>query len=144
MNRTFLCSLLAILLILSACGNKNALIGEWKLSEIDIEKAIEIFDDEQKDFARSEMTQAFENVKGKMTLSFEEDGSYSIATPLINGEMTSESGRWRLSLSGKKLILRPKTSDKETHRILKLTDTELIMEMNQAGYGEMGMTFIKD
>lgn len=144
MNRAFLCSLLSILLILSACGDKSALVGEWKLSEIDIEKAIEIFDDEQKDFARTQMTEAFENVKGRMTLSFEGDGSYTIATPLINGEMKSEGGRWRLSLNKKKLILRPKTSDREVHRILKLTDSELVMEMNQAGYGEMGMTFTRE
>ena len=79
-----------------------------------------------------------------MKINFGEDGKYKIETPLINGEVKSESGSWKLSLNGKKLTLHPKTSDKEVHRILKLDGTELVMEMNQAGFGNMEMTFVKE
>ncbi|MCE3295854.1 MAG: Lipocalin-like domain [Crocinitomicaceae bacterium] len=144
MNKVFLLSLFSLLFVLGACTNKSALVGSWKLEEIDIEKAISIFDKEQKNFARMMMEEAFKNVKGKMKISFVEDGKYKIETPLINGDMKSESGTWKLSLNGKKLTLKPKTSDKEVHRILKLTSGELVMEMNQPGFGKMEMTFLKD
>lgn len=144
MNKIALLSVFSILFVLAACTKQSALVGKWKLEEIDIEKAIEIFDKDQRDFARMMMTEAFKNVKGKMNITFEENGRYKIETPLINGETQSESGTWKLSLNGKKLTLHPKTSDKEMHRILELTDKKLVMEMNQAGFGEMEMTFAKD
>ena len=58
--------------------------------------------------------------------------------------MKSESGKWKLSKDNKKLTLHPKSSDKEVHRILVLTDKKLVMEMNQAGFGKMEMTFEKE
>ena len=134
----------AALFVLAACGRNSPIVGDWKLSEIDIEKAIEVFDEQQKDFARAMMTEAFDNVKGRLTISFESDGKYKIETPLINGDVKSESGKWRLSLNHKKLTLMPKSSDKEVHRVLHLSEDKLVMEMNQAGFGEMEMTFVRD
>lgn len=134
----------AALFLLAACGRKSPIVGDWKLADIDIEKAIEVFDDQQKDFARTMMTEAFQNVKGRLTISFDSDGKYKIETPLINGDVKSESGKWRLSVNHKKITLKPKTSDKEVHRVLHLSDDKLIMEMNQAGFGDMEMTFERD
>jgi hypothetical protein len=131
------------LLVLS-CSSKNKLLGTWKLSNVDIEKAIKVFPEDQQEFARGMMNQAFKNVKGKMKITFEEGGVYQMQTPLLDGEIKVEKGKWSLSKDSKKLFLTNPDSGKEMHRVLKFTDKNLNLEMAQSGFGSMEMDFVKE
>lgn len=135
---------ISILFIIASCSTKNALLGTWKLSKVNIEKAISPFEGEQKNFAKVIMTEAFKNVKGKMKLSFSENGKFQMETPLMDNEIKKEKGTWKLSKDKKKLFINTNDSGKEMHRILKLTDNKLVLEMAQSGFGPMEMTFTKE
>lgn len=132
-----------LIFVLFACKDKNPIVGTWKLNQVNLDKAISVFEDEQKEFAKIMMQEAFENVKGKLKMTFKENHSYQIETPLMNGEKKKESGTWKLSKNHKKLILITPEGE-EQHQILRLTDNLLLIEMSQDGFGAMEMTFIPE
>ena len=134
---------LCFAVILSACGKKEKLIGTWILKDVNIEKAISSFEGEQKEFARKMMQATFSSVKGKMKMTFFDTKHYTIETPLMNGDIAKDEGKWKLVAASKKLRLFTKDGI-ENHLILKLSEEHLKLEMEQAGFGRMEMTFEKE
>ncbi len=120
------------------------LIGIWKLKSIDVEQAVRLFKGDQKDFARKMINQAYDKYKGKLTLTFEEDGTYIISTPLINGQIQTEIGEWRINDNKSKLYIKIQNQDEENIRVLKLTNKILVIEVNNDGVGVMNMIYSKD
>lgn len=141
----YLFPLVLLFTILSCSSSKdNDLIGVWKLKSIDVEQAIRLFKGDQKDFARKMINQAYDKYKDKLTLSFEEDGTYTIATPLINGKVQTEIGKWRINSDKTKLFIQIQNQEEETIRVLKLSKNKLVIEVNNDGVGVMNMIYSKE
>lgn len=134
---------LFLLLIFVSCSKQEAIVGVWRLEKMNIDKAIAGFKGEQKEFARFMISKTFELVKGKMKMTFNEDKKFTIETPLINGQTEKQSGEWKISANRKKLTIKS-NGETEVHQILRLTESELRLEMEQAGLGKMEMTFVKE
>jgi outer membrane lipoprotein-sorting protein len=130
-----------VTLTLVSCGERNPIVGNWKLDGVNVEKAIANFPDDQKDFARKMMSSAFDQVKGKMKLSFEKDGKFKVESPAQDGKVNTENGSWSLSADKKKLTTKV-SGKEETISIIEMTDSRLVLGMSADGQGEMEMTFV--
>jgi phosphopentomutase len=128
------------LTLIAACGGNNPLVGKWKLDGVNIDKAVQSFPAEQREFAKTMMKSAFEQVKGKMILTFEKEGKFMVESPGEGGKKNVENGKWTLSSDKKKL-----TTDvggrKETISVIENTDKRLVLGMAAQGQ-EMEMTFV--
>lgn len=130
-----------VLTLTVSCGEKNPILGEWKLDGVNIEKAIKNVPDETKEFARSIMTSAFDQVKGKMKLNFTEDGKYKLESPLMDGRLNIDNGTYTVSKDKKQLITLVKGRT-EKITIVENTEARLVLGMSFPGFGIMEMTFI--
>jgi hypothetical protein len=130
-----------VVLTFVSCGESNPIVGNWKLDGVNVEKAIASFPEDQKEFARKMMSSAFDQVKGKMKLSFEKDGKFKVESPAQDGKINTENGTWSLSADKKKLTTKV-SGKEETISILEMTDARLVLGMSADGQGEMEMTFV--
>ncbi len=130
-----------VALTIVSCGESNPMVGKWKLDGVNVDKAIASFPEDQKEFARKMMSSAFEQVKGKMKLTFEKDGKFVVESPAQDGKINTENGTWTLSADKKKLSTTV-SGKKETISVIENTDARLVLGMSAQGQGEMEMTFI--
>lgn len=130
-----------IISFLFSCSSKPSIVGEWKLDDMNIEKAIQDIPTNQKQMARDLMKTLFVKMKGEMKAVFEENGQFRIESPAPSGVVNIESGEWELTDDHKKLITIV-DEKRETMEIIELSDKRLIFSMNISGSGDVEVTFI--
>ena len=130
----------SICLLLVACNMKDPIIGEWKLTGMNIDKALNNIPANQKEMARKLMEPIFKSMKWKMKIIFEKDGKFKLENPSQNEKTKVDVGTWSLSKDSKKLttIIDGKS---ENYNIIELTEDKLIIGMHLSGQEEVDLTF---
>ncbi|MBI2259541.1 MAG: lipocalin family protein [Flavobacteriia bacterium] len=129
-----------VLLILTACSS-NHLIGKWKLDNIDIEKAIADFPENQKDNMRMMLKTSLNNMKNKFFIEFNDNGKYSIEAADENGVLQKKSGTWELS-SDKKKLKTVTEGKEETVEVVEITANKLTLNMSSPSQSSFEMSFV--
>lgn len=133
------CYSLALVVLLS-CGSKNPIIGEWTLSNMNVEKAITNIPKDQKEMARNLMNLIFQGLKGNMKMVFEKNGNYRIESPGKTKNSKIKTGKWSLS-EDKKILYTEVDGEKDKINVVKLTDDILIIDWVFSGQEEVELTF---
>ena len=134
-------SVFLLVLFLYSCNGGNEIIGNWKLDGVNVEKAVASVPDDNKDFARKMINSAFEQLKGKLKLTFAKDGKFKISTPDQEGKINIQNGTWSLSKDAKKLTTIVDEKN-ETIGVVEITSNRLVLSMPSPGQSELHMTFV--
>ncbi len=111
-------------------GEKDVLLGEWKLVDIDYSRHLAEINPELKESFLSMTDRQSQIILSKTFFNFKEEGEIVITSPKYQGGVTNISGTWRISEDRDSLYI--KNEDSESFAIQLKDDNTLLLESGEA------------
>lgn len=111
-------------------NGSSAIIGRWKLEEIDYSQFLSEQNEEVRTAFEEEMKIGFERLRNKTFFEFAPKGQMSVEEPDDAGLQSFHQGEWRINEKSDTLIF--KIPQEEIYEIIRLNSSEMILATDES------------
>lgn len=108
----------------------SAIIGKWKLEEIDYSQFLSEQSDEVRSAFEDEMKSAFEKLRNRTFFEFKEDRVLKIEEPDETCKQSVNFAKWKVNEKSDSLVLQFEQDEK--YKILTLNATDLVISTDES------------